>query len=62
MSTLRLKTLAPHWNVPRLAWRWPFAGRLPAELRALQRRLVAARFGVDSPRRPVRQAPYEDLQ
>ena len=62
MSTLRLKSLATSWNAPRLAWRWPFGPRLPAELRALQRRLAAARFGIDSPRRPVRQAPYEDLQ
>ena len=62
MSTLRLKLLAPHWNAPRLARLWPFAPKLPAELRALQRRLAAARFGVDAPPRPVRQAPYEDLQ
>ena len=62
MSTLRLKLLAPHWNAPRLAWRWPFGSKVPADLRALQRRLAAARFGIDSPRRPVRQAPYDDLQ
>jgi len=62
MSTLRLKPLAPHWNAPRLAWRWPFGPRITGELRALQRRLAAARFGIDSPRRPVRQALYDDLQ
>jgi hypothetical protein len=62
MTTLRIKPLASHWSAPRPTWRWPFAPKLPAELRALQRRLAAARFGVDAPRRPVRQAPYEDLQ
>jgi hypothetical protein len=62
MSTLRLKLLAPHWSAPRILSRWPFAPKRPPELRALQRRLAAARLGIESPRRPTPLAPYDDLQ
>jgi hypothetical protein len=62
VSTLRLRLLASNWNPPRVLARWPFAPKCSPELRALQRRLAVARLGIDAPRRPIRLAPYDDLQ
>jgi hypothetical protein len=49
-------------STARVLMHWPFGPKQPTELRALQRRLAAARLGVESPRRLARQLPYEDLQ
>ena len=62
MNTILLRLrLAP--RVPGRTWNpWPFGLKRSTEYRALQRRLAAARFGVESPRRRASQPPYEDLQ
>jgi hypothetical protein len=61
-ALLRLRLLLVPQSTARVLMQWPFGPKQPTELRALQRRLAAARLGVESPRRLARQLPYEDLQ
>lgn len=61
-ALLRLKLLRVPQGAVRVLTQWPFGAKRTPELRALQRRLAAARLGVESPRWLARQLPYEDLQ
>jgi hypothetical protein len=58
----RLKLLRVPQSAARVLTQWPFGPKRTPELRLLQRRLTAARLGVESPRWLARQLPYEDLQ
>ena len=60
MSTLPLKAV----SLPRMAsgfWRpWTVAPRYSRELQLLERRVAAARFGINFPRRLVASSAYID--
>ncbi len=58
----KLRLLRVPQGTARVLTQWPFGPKRAAELRSLQRRLAAARLGVESPRWLARQLPYEDLQ
>jgi hypothetical protein len=58
----KLRWLRVPQGAARVLTQWPFGPKRAAELRSLQRRLAAARLGVESPRWLARQLPYEDLQ
>ena len=61
-ALLRRRWLRVPQGAARVLTHWPFGPKRAPELRALQRRLAAARLGVEAPRWVARQLPYEDLQ
>ena len=61
-ALLRRRLLRVPQSAARALRQWPLGPKRAAELRSLQRRLAAARLGVESPRWLARQLPYEDLQ
>ena len=62
MSTLHLKQVLSPLVAARSYAPWAISAKYTRELRALQRRVAAARLGVSWPRQAVRPSHYEDLR